>query len=416
MAGASTAGAPAMTAPTLAGRHVVLGVCASIAAYKAVELCRRMVAAGAEVTPVLTRDAERFVGPATFAALASHPAPAGMWAEPGDVTHTRLGRSADVVVVAPATANLLASYRAGLAQDLLTATLLATRSPVVLAPAMHAEMWEHPATVDNVAVLRQRGVALVGPEVGLLAGGDTGAGRLATTAEVLAWVEHAVTPHDLAGRRVVVSAGGTREPVDPVRHLTNRSSGRQGHALAAEAFARGAAVTLVTAAEPGGEGLDVCSAVEVVRVDTAAEMAAAVGEHGASADVVIMAAAVADYTPARTTAGKLDRRAGAIDLELEPTVDILATTAASRRPGQVLVGFAAQLGDPGPGAVAKARSKGVDVVVGNDVSAAGIGFGSPDNAVVIATPEGVVQTVEPTTKREVASAVLGVVARLLASH
>src|SRR5271157_294953 len=229
---------------------VVLGVCGGIAAYKAVDVCRRLVDAGVHVVPVLTADATRFVGEVTFSALASEPAQTSLWDEASPIPHTSLGQRASLVVVAPATAHLLGRYTAGLADDLLTATLLATRAPVIVCPAMHTEMWEHPAVQENLATLARRGVVVVEPDTGRLAGGDEGTGRLADPARIVAAVLERLgrRPGDLAGRRVVVSAGGTREALDPVRVLTNRSSGKQGHALAAAAAERGATVTLVSAA------------------------------------------------------------------------------------------------------------------------------------------------------------------------
>ncbi len=395
----------------------MLGVCGSIAAYKAVGLCRALVAAGAEVTPLLTEDARRFVGPITFSALATHPVPDGLWSAADPVPHVDLGRWADVIVVAPATAHLLASYRAGLAPELLTATLLATTAPVVVAPAMHTEMWQHPATVENLEVLARRGVQVVGPATGVLAGGDEGPGRLAGTEAILEAVGAALGGTPLAGTRVLVTAGGTREPLDAVRALTNRSSGRQGHALAAEAARQGAAVTLVTAAEHLDlPGLDPGPGVEVVAVTTAAEMAEAVADRAPAVDVVVMAAAVADLRPRRVHDGKLSRAGGPLTVELEPTPDILAGLArtAGRRP--VLVGFAAELGDPGPGAAAKLTAKGVDLVVGNDVTAPGSGFASATNAVTMVRADGSSRRVALAPKGEVARAVLAEVARLLANH
>src|SRR3954470_21209878 len=252
----------------VAGRRVVLGVTGGIAAYKAVEVCRRLVDAGAHVAPVLTEDALRFVGALTFSALASEPARTSLFGGPEPIPHTRLGRSADLVVIAPATAKLIGKYAAGISDDLLTATLLATRAPVLVCPAMHTEMWEHPAVQENLATLRRRGVRVVEPESGRLAGGDSGAGRLASPEAIVVAAERLLTPPDLKGKRVLVTAGGTREPIDAVRVISNRSSGKQGYAVAAEASARGASVTLVTTiARP------VSDDVEVVAVETAAEMA-----------------------------------------------------------------------------------------------------------------------------------------------
>nr|MDQ6927106.1 bifunctional phosphopantothenoylcysteine decarboxylase/phosphopantothenate--cysteine ligase CoaBC [Actinomycetota bacterium] len=258
-----------------AGRRIVLGVCGGVAAYKAVDVCRRLVDSGAHVMPVMTKDAARFIGEVTLSALASEKAQTSLWSEHDPIPHTRLAQGADLVLVAPATANVIARYAAGMADDLLTATLLATRAPVMLCPAMHTEMWEHPAVRDNVATLRARGVFFVGPESGRLAGGDDGAGRLAATDEIIAAIDAVLGPQDLRGRKVLVTAGGTREPIDAVRFVGNRSSGKQGYALAAEAAARGAKVTLVTTVRRA-----VPAAVDVVTVETAAEMADAVLARG----------------------------------------------------------------------------------------------------------------------------------------
>lgn len=400
--------------------RIVLGVSGGIAAYKAVEVCRRLVEDGHRVVPVLTRAARRFVGEATFSALASEPAPRGLW-EPweGGIAHTRLGQTADLVVVAPATADLLARYAAGIADDLLTATLLATRAPVAVCPAMHAEMWEHPAVADNLARLRERGVHVIGPDTGRLAGGDVGTGRMAEPETIVAGVlslAAAERPRarDLEGRHVVVSAGGTREAIDPVRVLTNRSSGKQGHAVAEAALRRGARVTLVTASPlPGPSG------AATVRVESAAEMEAAVGAAARDADVVVMAAAVADFRPASPATEKLH---GVPELVLEPTPDILAGLAAGRRRGQVLVGFAAEAppaGAAGAGeelvdvARRKLQQKGADLIVVNDVSAPGAGFDVDTNEVTIVDPGGAAVPVPLRSKRDVADAVLdAVVVRL----
>ncbi|MGQ0519986.1 MAG: bifunctional phosphopantothenoylcysteine decarboxylase/phosphopantothenate--cysteine ligase CoaBC [Actinomycetota bacterium] len=399
-------------APALAGRRVVLGVCGGIAAYKAVELCRLLVDAGAFVSPVLTAGASRFVGEVTFSALASERARTSLFDDADPIPHTRLGRAADVVVVAPATARLIGTYAAGISDDLLTATLLATRAPVVLAPAMHTEMWEHPATRDNMALLARRGVHVVGPGVGRLAGGDEGAGRLAEPAEILAAVVAAAargTIGDLAGRRVVVTAGGTREPIDAVRFVGNRSSGKQGHALADEAAARGAAVTLVTTADRGA-----APGVTVVRVETAAQMEEAVLAAAGQADVVIMAAAVADFRPKAPADHKLKKADGVPELVLEPTADILAALGRARRPGQVLVGFAAETSpaDLTAAARGKLERKQLDLVVANDVAAPGAGFDADTNRVVLVAADASEQTVALSDKREVARAVLDAVVRL----
>ena len=398
-----------MTADSrLAERRIVLGVCGGIAAYKAVELCRRLVEAGAHVTPVMTADAERFLGAVTLSALASEKVQTSLWDERDPIPHTALGRSAELIVVAPATARLLGSYAAGIADDLLSATLLATRAPVVVCPAMHTEMWAHPAVQQNVATLRGWGVHVVDPGVGPLAGGDEGVGRLADTDVILAALGRVLAPQDLADRRVLVSAGGTREPIDPVRFIGNRSSGRQGHALAAEAAARGAAVTLVTAA-----ALPAAPGVEVVRVETAAEMEEAVLSRAPIVDVVVMAAAVADFRPKAAAGEKLSKTHGPPELVLEPTTDILAVLGERRRPGQVLVGFAAETSGAVAKATAKLAAKGLDLMVVNDVSVPGAGFEHDTNQVVIVGPGGFQVDVALSAKSEVAAKVFDAVASRL---
>ena len=390
----------------LEGRRVVLGVSGGIAAYKAIELCRLLVDAGAVVRPVLTAAALRFVTATTFSALASEPARTSLWDGPEPSPHTTLGGEADLVVVAPATARVLAAYAVGLSDDLLVATLLATRAPVVVCPAMHTEMWEQPAVQANVATLRRRGVHVVGPAVGALAGGDVGPGRLVEPAEIVAACASVLGggTGDLAGLRVLVTAGGTREPIDPVRFLGNRSSGKQGHALADDAAARGARVTLVTTAE-----CPVAPGVEVVKVDTAAEMESAVLAHSDAADVVLMAAAVADFRPRVVASSKLRRAEGLTEVALEPTPDILAAVTARRRPGQTVVGFAAEWGDPRPGAAEKLRAKGLDLIVANDVSAPGAGFEHDTNAVTVLSTSGIELNGGLDDKRAIARAVLDAV-------
>lgn len=403
----------------LAGRRVVLGVTGGIAAYKAIEVCRRLVDAGAFVSPVLTAAATRFVGVATFSALASEPAATELFGAAEPIPHTRLGQRAELVVVAPATARLIGEYATGIARDLLVATLLATRAPVLICPAMHTEMWEHPAVQENLAVLERRGVAVLAPTSGRLAGGDVGAGRLAEPVDIVAAAAGLLAKprsgRDLSGRRILVTAGGTREPIDAVRYLANRSSGRQGHAIAAAAVARGARVWLVTASElapPGG--------TEVVHVSSAAELAAAVRERAPSADAVVMAAAVADFRPARAVAGKLAKRDGIPQLVLEPTEDVLAELGANRRAGQVLVGFAAEVAtsteDLEARALRKLEEKRVDLVVANDVGQPDVGFGQETNAVSILASGGVVSRVPLAAKPTIADAILDAVAERLASR
>ncbi|GEA88780.1 bifunctional phosphopantothenoylcysteine decarboxylase/phosphopantothenate--cysteine ligase CoaBC [Cellulomonas cellasea] len=389
--------------------RIVLGVAGGIAAYKAVLLLRLLSEAGHDVRVVPTESALEFVGRATWEALSGEPVTTRVFEDVDQVPHVRLGKTADLVVVAPATADLLSRAATGRADDLLTATLLTARCPVLLAPAMHTEMWEHPATRANVETLRARGVHVLDPDSGRLTGADTGPGRLpepeAIAAAALALVRTA--PQDLAGRHVVVSAGGTREPLDPVRYLGNRSSGRQGYALARAAAARGAQVTLVAAnvTLPAPDG------VAVVPVETSAELRDAVRAAAKDADVVVMAAAVADFRPATSAETKIKKDADGATraLELVQTTDILAELSAPRlRAGQLVVGFAAETGDA-EGTVldhgrAKARRKGADLLVVNAVGG-GRGFGTADNDVTILDGNGDVVAVAAGSKDDVAHAV-----------
>ncbi|WP_299036553.1 phosphopantothenate--cysteine ligase family flavoprotein [uncultured Pseudokineococcus sp.] len=434
--------------------RVVLGVGGGIAAYKAASLLRLLAEGGADVRVVPTAAALRFVGAPTWAALSGHPAATDVWDDVHEVPHVRLGREADLVVVAPATADLLARAAAGLADDLLTTTLLTATCPVLLAPAMHTEMWLHPATRANVALLRERGTHVLEPAVGRLTGADSGPGRLPEPEEVhaaaLALLADGVgrpadrarsgapderpasapatagSPlpdgsgpdapgRDLAGRRVVVSAGGTREPLDPVRYLGNRSSGRQGVALAARAAARGAEVVLVAAplevATPPG--------VRVVDVGDARELRAAVLAEAATADVVVMAAAVADFRPESAAGTKIKKDPTTDDapvVRLVRNPDVLAEAAAGARPGQVVVGFAAETGDADGDVLAHGRAKlarkGCDLLVVNEVGGAR-GFGSTDNAVVLLGRDGSERAVGPAPKEDVADAVWDAVGELL---
>jgi phosphopantothenoylcysteine decarboxylase / phosphopantothenate---cysteine ligase len=400
--------------------RVVLGVSGGIAAYKACELLRLFTESGHDVIVVPTASALRFVGAPTWAALSGNPVSTEVWDDVHRVPHVRIGQSADLVVVAPATADLLARAAHGLADDLLTNTLLTARCPVVLAPAMHTEMWEHPATVANVASLRARGAVVVEPAEGRLTGADTGKGRLPEPVEIFELASDVLargpaTP-DLAGRRVVVSAGGTREYLDPVRFLGNRSSGLQGYALARTAAARGAQVTLVAAnvslPDPAG--------VKVVRVVTTAELRAEVVSAAASAEAVVMAAAPADFRPTVTSEAKIkkgtDGSAPAIELVQNP--DILAEISATRAvAGQVVVGFAAETGDE-TGSVldlagVKLARKGCDLLVVNDVSGGAV-FGSPDNQAVILAADGSAVDVPHGSKSALAHVVWDQVAARLA--
>jgi len=393
----------------LAGRHVVLGVSGGIAAYKAVEICRLLGNAGALVSPVLTDAAQRFVTPLTFSALAFEPARTSLWDGPEPSPHTHLGQRADLVVVAPATARLLAAYAAGLSDDLLTATLLMARGPVLVCPAMHTEMWQHAATRANVATLLSRGVDVLEPADGPLAAGDVGPGRLREPAEVVAAAERILgATADLAGRTAVVSAGGTREALDPVRFLGNRSSGRQGHAVADALAARGAAVHLVTTVDR-----PVRPGVTVERVTSAAEMEAAVLARAPGADIVVMAAAVADFRPKAVAATKLKKQDGPPEVVLEPTPDILAELGRRKPPGQVLVGFAAETGDLVARAAAKLRAKQLDLIVANDVTAPGAGFDHDTNVVTLLSADGSGRDLPRLSKALVAEAVVEAILPLL---
>jgi phosphopantothenoylcysteine decarboxylase / phosphopantothenate---cysteine ligase len=394
--------------------RIVLGVCAGIAAYKACSLLRLFTESGHEVEVVPTRNSLEFVGAATWAALSGRPVHAGVFEAPATVDHVRIGREADLVIVAPATADLLARAAAGRADDLLAATLLTARCPVVLAPAMHTEMWQHPATRANVALLRSRGVAVVPPGVGRLTGPDSGPGRLpdpedlyATATALLAdpTLADRLAAHDLAGLRVVVSAGGTHEALDPVRFLGNASSGLMGIGIARAAVQRGAEVTLVGAnlstAAPAG--------VEVVPVRSTADLDQAMRRACAEADIVVMAAAPADFTPTRPSATKLKKSGDAgLVVEFSQTTDVLAGLAAGRRPGQVVVGFAAETAS-GPEELislgaAKLARKGCQLLVVNDVSGGAV-FGGNDNSVTILGADGVMATVQA-SKTSVGHAIL----------
>jgi phosphopantothenoylcysteine decarboxylase/phosphopantothenate--cysteine ligase len=399
--------------------RIVLGVAGGIAAYKVVELLRLLTESGHRVRVVPTESALQFVGAPTWAALSGEPVTTDPFVDVHEVPHVRIGQQADLVVVAPATANFLAKAAHGLADDLLTNVLLTARCPVVVVPAMHTEMWEHPATVANVATLRGRGVLVLEPAVGRLTGVDSGKGRLPDPAEIAGVVEqvlaHPSSSADLAGRTVVVSAGGTREPLDPVRFLGNRSSGRQGYALASAAAARGARVELVAAnvALPDPAG------VTVHRVATAAELRDAVLALSPSADAVVMAAAVADFRPAALADHKIKKGEGVPTVELEPTDDVLAALVAARRDHQVVVGFAAETGDDDADwrahGVAKLARKRCDLLVVNQVGD-GLAFGTDDNAAVILGRDGSVTEVERGPKSALAHRVWDLVLARWPAH
>jgi phosphopantothenoylcysteine decarboxylase/phosphopantothenate--cysteine ligase len=395
---------------SLRGKHIVLCVSGGIAAYKAVELCRLLVDAGAHVAPVMTADAEHFIGKTTLSALASEPVHTTLWDDANPIPHTRLAQRADLIVVAPATARVIGSYAAGISSDFLTATLIATRAPVLVCPAMHTEMWEHASVQENIATLRRRGVHILEPETGRLAGGDVGAGRLAEPQRIFTEVEQLLTPGDLYGARVVITAGGTREPIDAVRVIANRSTGKQGYAIAIEAVARGAKVTLISTAD-----LPTPFGVNLVQVETAQQMMDAVNTEAKSADVVVMAAAVADVRPVRVAAHKLkkDPLTGQIDdlgaIELEATPDILAGLGKRKPAGQVLVGFAAETENLVANAQSKLERKGADLIVANDVSKDGVGFAHATNAVTLVARGAEPVEVALADKRSIARSVLNAV-------
>jgi phosphopantothenoylcysteine decarboxylase/phosphopantothenate--cysteine ligase len=386
---------------------VLLGVSGGIAAYKAALVARLLKAAGADVTVVLTEAATRFVGADTFAALTGEPAYTSLWERPGEVLHVRLARQADVAVVVPATANVLAKLAHGLADDLLTATLLEATCPLVIAPAMHSGMWEHPATRANVAILSDRGVRSVGPVTGPLAHGDEGIGRLAAPDDVVAAIRGALAPQDLAGRRLLITSGPTHEPIDPVRFVGNRSTGKMGAALATEALGRGAAVTVVL-----GPGAEAPAGVDVVPVETAEAMRDAVLARFDDVDAVVMAAAVADFRPKAIAESKLKKDSGVPELLLEPTPDILRELG-ERRTDQVLVGFAAETDDLEAGGRGKLASKHLDLVVVNRVGREGTGFGAETNEAMVLAADGNDVPLATWTKRELAVTVIDRVAALL---
>src|SRR5262249_8303280 len=395
--------------------RVILGVSAGIAAYKACELLRRLTETGHRVRVVPTPDALRFVGAATWAALSGQPVTTTTWEDVPEGPHRRPGQDADLAFVAPATPDPPARAAAGRADDLLPAVLLTARCPVVFAPAMHTEMWEHPATRANVATLRGRGCLVLDPAAGRLTGADTGPGRLPEPAELWQVAGRGLARgaagmgQDLRGRTVVVSAGGTREEIDPVRFIGNWSSGRQGSAVAGGAVARGAAVTVVAAnvglADPAGAA--------VVRVTSACQMRSAVLSAAADADAVVMAAAVADYRPAARSEQKLKKAGGAPPpLGLVENPDILRELAAQRRPGQILTGFAAETEHLAENGRAKLAAKGCDLLVVNQVGS-GLAFGTSDNAALVLAADGTVTEVPRGPKEALADVIWDLVAARL---
>ena len=398
----------------LAGREIVLGVTGSIAAYKAVYLLRELTRRGAAVTVVLTLHARKFVGELTWRTLSGRPVLVDLFDPQTDlaVEHVAVAERADGFVVAPATANLLAKAAHGIADDFLTTMLLAARAPVLMVPAMDGGMWEHPAVRDNVATLRARGISVMDPEIGPLASGLSGPGRFPEVETIVEAIHSLLTPvKDLAAERLLITSGPTREPLDPVRYLSNRSSGKMGHALALAALRRGAGVIFVS----GPTAVSPPSGVVYVPVQTAEEMREAVLQHLQEATIVVKAAAVADYRPKSQSPMKIASKQDEITIELTPNPDILKEIGA-RKGGAFIVGFAAETHDVGARARAKLQSKGIDLLVVNDVSQTGIGFESDDNQVTLLDRWGGTIDLPRTTKLRVAHAIYDRVLSLRAAH
>jgi phosphopantothenoylcysteine decarboxylase/phosphopantothenate--cysteine ligase len=389
-------------------KTIVLGVSGSIAAYKAADLASKITQAGARVNVVMTEAATKFVTPITFRSLTGRPVVTSMWELSSEfsIEHIALADAAEVVVIAPATANVIARLANGIADDMLTATVLATRAPVIIAPAMHANMFSNPVTQDNLARLKARGFTIVGPARGRLTSGDTGEGRLAEIEQIIAAIREALERStDLSGKRIVITAGGTQEPIDPARHIGNRSSGKMGFALAEAARDRGAEVTLITAPshlpEPDG--------IALVRVRTTAEMKEVVTEAVKEASALIMAAAVADYQPKTSAQTKIKKQSPGLTLELTRTPDILSEVKGSL----IKVGFAAESADVVANAKKKLAQKGLDLMVANDITEPESGFGADTNKVTIINKEGNVESLPLMSKREVAERILDRVVGLL---
>ena len=392
----------------LTDKTIVLGITGSIAAYKAADIASKLVQAGARVEVVMTESAARFVTPLTLRSITGRPVVTSMWELDSEfsIEHVALAEAADVVVIAPATANTIAKLAGGIADDMLTCTVLATRAPVIVAPAMNDNMYTNPVTQDNLARLKSRGFVVVGPGYGRLASGKQGTGRLAEVSQILGTIKQVLgRSGDLAGRRIVVTAGGTREPVDPVRYIGNRSSGKMGYALAEAARDRGAEVSLITAAvylpQPAG--------VDIIAVETALQMKQAVAGAVKGADALIMAAAVADYQPASVARAKIKKKSPSLTLELVRTPDILAEVNGDF----VKIGFAAESEDIVANAKRKLQEKRLDLIVANDITSKDSGFGSDTNKVTIISREGKVDNLPLMTKREVADRVLDRVVGIL---
>jgi phosphopantothenoylcysteine decarboxylase/phosphopantothenate--cysteine ligase len=392
----------------LGDKTIVLGVTGGIAAYKAAEIASQLTQAEAKVNVIMTEEAVQFISPVTFRALTGRPVVTEMFdlASEFSIEHVSLAKSADIVVIAPATANIIAKLAAGIADDMLCCTVLATRAPVLIAPAMETNMYTNPITQDNLSKLKARGVVIIGPAIGWLASGREGLGRLADINDIIGGIRQALGGSgDLTGRHIVVTGGGTQEPIDPVRYICNRSSGKMGYALAEAARDRGAQVTLVTAptslAEPVG--------IKVIRVGTAQEMRQAVESSTPQADALIMAAAVADYRPIRTAKDKIKKGKAGLTLELECTPDILGTVKGNF----IKVGFAAESSNLVENAKGKLEQKRLDFIVANDITARDSGFGTDTNRVTIIDRKGKIDNLPLLPKREVAEKILDKVAALL---
>jgi phosphopantothenoylcysteine decarboxylase/phosphopantothenate--cysteine ligase len=393
-----------------AGRHVVLGVSGRIASYKSCILARRLTEAGVRVDVVLTKSAGEFIRPLTFEALTGRPVLSSLWESGGALSHVRLGQEADLIIVAPATAHLIARIAQGLAEDVLTTLLLARTAPLLLAPAMNDEMFARPETQTNLETLRSRGVVLVGPEIGALAEGPSERpGRMSEPETIMAHGARLLRGGPFNGRRVIVTAGPTRESIDPVRVVTNRSSGKMGYQVAEAAWERGAEVVLIA----GPVALANPVGVRVVRVETTKEMEDAVRLELPAADVLVMAAAPADFRPSSPSDGKRSRVDGALAIPMEPTGDVLDATRSVRKPGSMIVGFALETGDALAKGLAKLERKGLDLIVVNDALEPGAGFEKDTNRVALLSRDGTRRILPLQSKREVAEAILDTVEQSL---
>lgn len=396
------------------GRELVLGIGAGIAAYKACDLLRRLQDRGFLITAVPTPSSLNFVGKATWEALSHRPVISELWSDVASVPHIEIGQRADLVVIAPATADLMARIAGGRADDLLTSVVISTKGPVILIPAMHPEMWQNPATVSNVRLLRERGYFVMDPEVGRLTGEDVGVGRFPETMRIIDFVEASYARRaDLIGKRILITGGGTREPIDPVRYIGNRSSGRQAHEIAERAAFRGAEVTLIM----GPNSLPLIEGITTVAIETAEEMGDALQHLQDECDVLVMTAAVADARPVVREDRKIKKdQLGAILLEENP--DLLQRAAQRRRPGQLLVGFAAETESDSEALIGlgseKLRRKGVDLLYVNDVSAGGV-FGSDQTSGYLLGHNGVIESFSAVSKKQVADRLLDAISERI-SH